>query len=169
VIREGAAIRDLYPDYVEKHSVYEMLAAAYEAKGDKAAAMAQLAQYAQIGGRDPATLKRLAAWQEQAGQKQAAAATLARINFVYPLDSDLHSRLGSLYLDLGKKNEAIREFQALVAGKPVDMAGAQYQLARAYAAAQRTEDARNAVVNALEVAPGYKDAQRLLLELDGKD
>ena len=35
-IKEGNAIRDLYPDYVEEHSVYEMLADAYLAKGDKA-------------------------------------------------------------------------------------------------------------------------------------
>ena len=38
VIREGAAIRDFYPDYVEPGSVYEFMADAYEAKGDKAAA-----------------------------------------------------------------------------------------------------------------------------------
>ena len=36
VIREGAAIRDLYPDYVEAGSLYELLAEAYLAKGDKA-------------------------------------------------------------------------------------------------------------------------------------
>ena len=30
-------------------------------------------------------------------------------------------------------------------------------------------DARDAVLNALEIAPGYKDAQKLLLELNGKD
>jgi tetratricopeptide (TPR) repeat protein len=169
VIREGTAIRDLYPDYVEKNSVYEMLAEAYAAKGDKAAAMAQLAKYAEIGGRDPAILKKLAAWQQEAGRKAEAAATLARINYVYPLDTDLHSRLGALYLELGKNKEAVREFQALVAGKPVDMAGAQYQLARAYLAERRIDEARDAVVNALEIAPGYKEAQRLLLELDGKD
>ncbi len=36
VIKQGTAIRDMYPDYVEEHSVYEILAAAYTAKGNKA-------------------------------------------------------------------------------------------------------------------------------------
>ena len=35
VIKEGTAIRDMYPDYVEEHSVYEALAEAYLATGDK--------------------------------------------------------------------------------------------------------------------------------------
>ena len=34
-IREGLEIRDLYPDYIEGGSVYELLADAYSAKGDK--------------------------------------------------------------------------------------------------------------------------------------
>jgi hypothetical protein len=34
--QEGDAIRDWYPDYVETGSVYERLADAYLAKGDKA-------------------------------------------------------------------------------------------------------------------------------------
>jgi tetratricopeptide (TPR) repeat protein len=169
VVREGAAIRDLYPDFVEADSVYEMMADAYAAQGNKTAAIAQLEKYATVGGRNPATLKKLAAWQSEAGHKAEAAAALAKVNYVYPLDEDLHKRLGALDLELGKNDDAIREFQAVVGGKPGDMAGAQYQLARAYVAAHRKNDARDAVLNALEIAPGYKDAQRLLLELNGKD
>jgi tetratricopeptide (TPR) repeat protein len=168
-LREGAAIRDLYPDYVEANSVYEMMADAYAALGNKAAAVAQLEKYAAVGGRNPAVLKKLAAWQSEMGRKAEAAAALAKINYVYPLDEDLHRRLGALDLELGRNEEAIREFQAVVGGKPGDMAGAQYQLARAYLAARRKDEAREAVLDALEIAPGYKDAQRLLLELDGKD
>ena len=44
VIKEGTAIRDFYPDYVEDHSIYELLAQAYTAKDDKAAAMARTAR-----------------------------------------------------------------------------------------------------------------------------
>jgi len=50
VIKEGLAIRDLYPDYVEAGSVYEFLAAAYVAKDDKGAAMDQLERYVHAGG-----------------------------------------------------------------------------------------------------------------------
>ena len=60
VIRDGPAIRDIYPDYVEAGNVYEFLADAYLAKGDKKAAMDELERYAKVGGRSPDTLKQLA-------------------------------------------------------------------------------------------------------------
>lgn len=169
VIKEGTAIRDLYPDYVEAHSVYEMMADAYIGKNDKPSAIRSLEAYAKQGGRSPATLKKLATLEEEAGDKKSAAVTLARINYIYPLDEDLHRRLGALYMDLGNRDGAVREYQALVAGKPIDQADSNYRLALAYNAAGRKDDARDAVINALEAAPGYKAAQRLLLELSGKD
>jgi tetratricopeptide (TPR) repeat protein len=169
VIKEGKAIRDMYPDYVEGASVYELLAEAYAAKGDKTNAIAHLEDYAKHGGRYPATLKKLATLQDEAGNKQAAARALARLNYVYPTDEELHRRLGGLYLDLGNRDGAIRELQAVIAMKPLDLADANYKLAMAYKAAGKKDEARDAVLNALEAAPGYKAAQRLLLELDGKD
>ncbi len=45
VIRLGTEARDLYPDYVEDHSIYESLANAYLAKGNNAAAIGQLERY----------------------------------------------------------------------------------------------------------------------------
>ena len=108
--------------------------------------------------------------QEDDGNKKEAAATLARLNYIYPLDEEMHERLGGLYLELGNQSGAIREYQAVLAApKPVDPAAANYRLALALRAAGKKDEARDAVLNALEVAPGYKDAQRLLLELDGKD
>ncbi|MBS1875334.1 MAG: tetratricopeptide repeat protein [Acidobacteria bacterium] len=168
-LKQGAAIRDLYPDYVESHSVYEMMADASLGKGDKRSAIVQLQAYAKQGGRTPATLKKLAGLQEEAGDKNGAAATLARINYIYPQDEELHRRLGALYLENGNPAAAVREYQVLVAGKPLDQADSNYRLALAFKAAGRKDDARDAVINALEAAPGYKAAQRLLLELDGKD
>ena len=47
MIRKATRIRDLYPDYVEAGSVYEFLADAYLAKGDKAKAMAELERYSE--------------------------------------------------------------------------------------------------------------------------
>ncbi|MGA3204458.1 MAG: hypothetical protein ABSF12_18355, partial [Bryobacteraceae bacterium] len=45
VISDGVRIRDLYPDYVDAASVYEFLADAYQAKGEKDKQMAELARY----------------------------------------------------------------------------------------------------------------------------
>ncbi len=168
VISDGVRIRDLYPDYVEAASVYEFLADAYLAKGEKDKEMAELARYSKIGGRNPVTLKQLAQLQADAGQKREAAATLERINLIYPKDEDLHKRLGALYLDLNNPAAAVREFAAVVAGSPIDPAGAHYELARALKLAHRTEEAKDEVLNALEAAPSFKPAQKLLLELNVK-
>ncbi|MGA3189830.1 MAG: hypothetical protein ABSF22_22210 [Bryobacteraceae bacterium] len=168
VIKDGVRIRDLYPDYVDAASVYEFLAEAYKEKGDKADEMAELARYSKIGGRNPTTVKQLAQLQADAGQKREAAATLERLNLIYPKDEELHKRLGTLYLDLNNPTFAVREFAAVIAGPPIDLAGAHYDLARALKQANRTEEAKDEVLSALEAAPSFKPAQRLLLELNVK-
>ena len=166
VIKEGLAARDIYSDYVEAGSVYEFLSDAYLAKNDKAKAIAELQRYSDIGGRNPATLKQLATLQAEAGNKRAAVKDLERLNLIYLKDEEAHRKLGELYMELNNANGAAREFQAVLAGGTVDQAGAHYELARALKAANRLDDARNEVIAALEVAPGFKPAQKLLLELN---
>ena len=168
MIREGVRVRDLYPEYVEAASVYEFLADAYKAKGEKDKQMAELARYSKIGGRNPSTLKELAQLQSDAGQKKEAAATLERLNLIFPKDEDLHKRLGALYLDLNNPTLAVREYTALVAMPPIDPAGAHYELARALKQANRIEEAKDEVLSSLEAAPNFKPAQKLLLELNVK-
>src|SRR5581483_2547083 len=166
VIKEGNAIRDVYSDYVEDGSVYEFLAKAYLAKNDKPHAIAELQRYSDVGGRNPATLKQLATLQTEAGNKKAAAKALERLNLIYLKDEEAHKKLGDLDMELNKPNEAAREYGAVIAGGTVDQAGAHYQMARALKAANKLDDARNEVLAALEVAPGFKPAQKLLLELN---
>lgn len=165
VIKEGMRIRDFYPDYVEAHSVYEMLADAYLEKGDKKAARLQLEKYSATGGRSSTLVKRLAMLEVEAGEPKKAAATLERLNYIYPQDEELHRRLGELWLAQNNAAGAIREYQAVLAMKPGDQAGAHYLLAKAMHQASRNDDAREQVFLALEVAPGFKPAQQLLLEL----
>jgi tetratricopeptide (TPR) repeat protein len=169
VIKEGNAIRDLYSDYVEAGSVYEFLADAYLAKGDKAKAIAELERYSSIGGREPSVLKQLATLETEAGHKKEAAAALERLNLIYLKDEEAHKKLGELDMELGNPTGAAREFQAVVAGSPIDAAGAHYELARALQATHHLDEARDEVLSALEAAPGFKPAQKLLLELNVKE
>ncbi len=166
VIKEGTAIRDYYPDYVEQHSIYELLAQAHEAKGDKKAALAELQRYVKRGGRNPESIKKAAKLLEESGNKAEAAAVLDRLNFIYPMDSRAHQMLGSLLLEQGKPAGAVREFGAVVANKPDDPAQAHYDLARAYHLNKETEKAKDELLAALETAPGFRQAQKLLLELE---
>jgi tetratricopeptide (TPR) repeat protein len=114
----------------------------------------------------PAVLKRLAALEETAGQPVEAAATLERVNYIYPVkDEDLHRRLGDLLFAKKQYEGTIREYNARVASNPVDKAGAEFDLAQAYFAAGQRDKAQESVLAALETAPGYRPAQKLLLEL----
>jgi tetratricopeptide (TPR) repeat protein len=166
VIKEGNAIRDFYPDYVEDHSIYELLAQAYDEKGDKKSAMAQLQAYVKRGGRNPESIKKAAKLLEESGNKAEAAATLERLNVIYPMDNPAHQMLGSLLLEQGKPAGAIREFAAVVANKPIDPAQAHFDLARAYHLNKENEKAKDELLAALETAPGFRQAQKLLLELE---
>ena len=165
VIKEGTAIRDMYPDYVEEHSVYEALAEAYLAQGNKPKAIEELLRYEKIGGRDPETLKLLSKNLEEAGRTKEAADALIRLNFIYPMDPAAHASLGNLLLGQGDLKGSEREFAAVLARNPQDPAQAHYDLARAYHADKKMDQAKEEILAALEAAPGFRPAQKLLLEL----
>jgi len=169
VIREGAAVRDVYPEYVEAGSAYELLAEAHLAQGNKAAAAAELARWADAGGREPVLIKKLAALLEETGRKKEAARALNRLNWIYPQDEEAHRKLGELLLAEGDAGAAIREYRAVIALKPQDTAVAHFNLARAYRQANRLPEAQEQILLALEAAPGYRPAQKMLLELAGAE
>ena len=168
VLRRGQAMIAMYPEYVGDASPYELIADAAKAKGDVNTEAATLTAYVHEGGQTPALLKRLASLQESAGQRGDAAATLARLNYIYPVkDEELHRKLGDLLYAQKQYDGAVREYNALVALNPLDKAGAEFSLAQAYLGAGKKDKAQESVLAALETAPGYRPAQKLLLELQG--
>ena len=162
---KGEIVRSLYPDYVYPANPYEFMAQADVAKGDKPAAAAILTAYEKMGGHNPPALKQLASLEEELCKPGEAAATLERLNYVYPVDEDLHHHLGDLWLEQKNYPGAIQEYNAVLAMQPLDKAAAQYNLARAYLAAGQKDLAEDHVVSSLEAAPSYRPAQKLLLQL----
>ncbi len=170
VIRNGDAVIRMYPDYVYDGNAYELLAAAYLAKQNRQGAAETLTRYEQRGGRRPDMLKKLAQLEEDLGHPAEAAATLDRINYIDPAyDEDLHRHLGRLWLQLKNYDGAIREYRAVLALHPLDKASAEFELAQAYFAAGKRDEAQDAVLASLEVAPDYRPAQKLLLRLTGQE
>jgi Tfp pilus assembly protein PilF len=166
VLEQGPAILAMYPEYVDEANVYILMADAHKEKGDSKSEAVILTAYEHEGGQMPAALKRLAALEEAAGKPAEAAATLERVNYIYPVkDEDLHRRLGDLLFAEKQYDGAIREYEARIASNPVDKAGAEFNLAQAYFAAGQKDKAQESVLAALETAPGYRPAQKLLLEL----
>jgi tetratricopeptide (TPR) repeat protein len=169
VLREGEVVRNMYPEYVGDANAYEFLAVADLATNDKKAAAAVLTGYEKMGGQDPSILKKLASLEEELGEPKEAAATLDRINYIYPVhDEGLHRHLGDLWFAQANYPGAIREYTAVIALNPLDKAGAQFNLAQAYYASGQHDKAEESVLAALEAAPGYRPAQKLLLEIEHK-
>jgi tetratricopeptide (TPR) repeat protein len=107
--------------------------------------------------------------QQDGGDKPAAIATLEKINLIDPVfDTDSHRHLGDLLMDTRDFGAARREFAAVLALHPLDPAQANYDLARACHAAGDAQCAMDAVLAALEIAPDFRPAQKLLLELNGQ-
>jgi tetratricopeptide (TPR) repeat protein len=169
VLREGEEVRKMYPDYVYAANAYEFMAQADLAKGNKPAAASILKDYETHGGRNPEALKQLASLEVELGDPQAGAATLDRLNYIYPEDEDLHRRLADLWYTQKNYAGAIREFDAVLAMKPLDRVSAEFGLARSYFAEGEKDKARDHVLAALETAPDYRPAQQLLLQLEDSD
>ncbi|MGH9470488.1 MAG: tetratricopeptide repeat protein [Terriglobia bacterium] len=167
ILKDGQTVRSMYPQYVYADSAYQYLAEAEVVKGDLKAAVATLEDYEKRGGLSPSLLKELASLEEKLAEPQQAAVTLDRINYIYPMDESLHRQLGDLWFAEGNYHGAIREYAALAALHPLDIASSQFDLARAYFAAGQKNKAEEHVLSSLESAPDYRPAQKLLLEIEG--
>jgi tetratricopeptide (TPR) repeat protein len=169
VVKAAPEVLRLYPEYVGAANAYEFFAAAQVTKGDKQGAMETLTAYERMGGESPDTLTKLASLEEELGHAKEAAATLDRINYIYPESEGLHRHLGELWFAQGNYTGAVREYTALLALKPLDKASAQFELAQAYFAAGEKDKAEESVLLALETAPGFRPAQKLLLQIKSEE
>ena len=165
VIAPATEAQAIYPEYVESGNSYTLLAEAYLADDDKEAAADQLQSYQQRGGRSPATIKKLAKLLDELGRRAEAIEALEGLLYIAPGDEELHGPLGEWLLKAGRLDEALREFKTQLALTPVDLAGAHFNLARTYHKMEDPARTREQVLMALEAAPSYRPAQKLLLEI----
>ena len=164
-IAEGVKARDIYPQFSEGGSAYVVLANAYEKKGDKAKASAELQRYQKMGGKDPDEIVKLADLLDGLGKRQEAIEALSELNYVYLGDEKVHQKLGGWLFEANRDKEALREYQAVLALNPLDKVGAHFNLARTYHKMKDRENTRRQVLLALEAAPSYRPAQKLLMEI----
>ncbi len=158
-----AAIR-IFPEYVETDSPYVQLAQAYAATGAVDKELEILLAFWQRGGYVPQAVGKLARLLYQAGRKDEAIEVLYSINYVTPFDAELHTTLGDWMLEAGRTEHALTEYQVVLGMKPHDLADAHYRVARANHLLDRSDEARKHLLSALEIAPHYRPAQKLLLE-----
>jgi len=155
----------ILPNDVEDGSPYVALAQAQYAQGANPQALETLETYWKRGGHDPQALNRLAIELHALGRKEDAVAVMQSISYVAPFDSNQHGQHGDWLLELDRPADALTEYRVALALNPPDLATAHYRVARAQLALQAPREARAAVLRALEIAPSFAPAQKLLLEL----
>ncbi len=165
IIELAEHLIDLLPGYVEPDSPYIALAQSRDSLGDRAGAIDALSAFWRHGGYDPGTLKRLGEWLTESGQQAEAIAVLQAVNLVDPLDGELHGTLGDLLMAADRAAEALPEYLVALALDPHDKATAYYRLARAHSALGDREASQAQLLMALDVAPNFRPAQKLLLDL----
>ena len=162
--RADAAI-DAFPAHVDDGNSYIPRALAYDELDRRAEALDTLETYWKLGGYSPGALRRLGAWLHEAGRREDAIAVYNDLIMVTPLDAEVHTTLGDWMLAEGMADGALREYRALLAMNPHDLAGAHYRLATAYFELEDQARTREHLLYALETAPHYREAQQLLLEI----
>lgn len=159
---------DLYPAWTHAGNPYLALAELYAARGNADARIAVLERYLRYAEHGAEAARELGAHYAARDDLERARAYFERSIEVDPYDPDAWSELARLYAQSGRHDEAVYAWRAVIGLDPVDRATAQYELARSLHAAGRKTAARRALLEALEQAPGFRDAQRLLLEwVDG--
>lgn len=159
------AALEAYPDYVGPGNAYERLAAIYRSQNRTDELIQVLTGYLQRAELDADASMELSGLLLERGDREAARSLLERSLYVVPYNIDAHDRLADLYRDAGLHEQAITHHRAVLALEPPDRAIAYFELARSLQAGGRQEEALRTVLQSLEIAPGFRDAQKLLLEI----
>jgi cellulose synthase operon protein C len=166
--REAASAAILMlPEFTADGSAYEVLAAAEEGAGNTNAAIAAWQAWRKAGGWEPTAMRKYGALLLAAGRKTEAMEVLAAVNFADPLSAQGHDQLGQLLLEHKQAEFAKREYEVLLALQPADTAVPHFGLARAYQLSGDKTRARQFLLESLDVAPNFRPAQKLLLEMIG--
>ncbi len=159
----------VYPDYVEVDSPYIAMARAYTRLNDKENEFKTLETFWQRGGYAPRALLALADDYLERDQQNDALKVLRDVLWADPFAEDVHAKLGDIYLAQENPQQALDEYLVLLALDPLDKADANLKIATAYKALNDSEKTMEYLMTALDIAPQYRPAQMLLLEMSRTD
>jgi tetratricopeptide (TPR) repeat protein len=165
VAAKAAETIALFPDYVDEGSAYIAKARAHRELSETALGIDTLLEYRRRGGHDPDALIALARALGEAGRNDDAIDVFEDVLMVAPLRAEVHREFGERLTAAGRHREALVEYQALLAMNPQDLADAHFRLAKTHVALDDRAKGREHLLYALEIAPHYREAQQLLLEV----
>ena len=165
VVAKAAEAIELFPDYVDEGSPYIAKARAHRELGETVLMTNTLLEYRRRGGYEPEALITLARTLGEAARNDEALDVFKDVLMVAPLRSQVHLDYGDRLMAANRPREALVEYQALLAMNPQDLAEAHFRVAKTYVALEDKAKGREHLLYALEIAPHYREAQQLLLEV----
>ena len=161
---------EIYSDYTGPGNPHDGLAEVYRRRGQ----ITELAQVLRnhLAGYPygDAQAVELAGILLQRTDTTQAVSYLTRSRYTQPYDANVLGQLAKLYADLDQHAQAVEMRRAILALNPINRAEAQFALATSLYHNRQVTEAKRAVLQSLEIAPGYREAQRLLLKIvDGDE
>lgn len=159
--------QELFPYYVQRGNPYQLLVQIYLETQREVEALAQLEKWIQMDGGSTEPLIKAA---EIYGKHQdwvSLSRVLDLSIYIDPYDEAIQEKLGQASLESKNWDLAIAAYQTLVALNKTDPAEAHLDLAKAFLASGDRNAAKRETLRSLEIAPAYRNAQKLLLKLSG--
>ena len=157
---------DLYPAQTGEDSAYAMLAAAQRGLNETNEERETLAKLASMEDDDLRAYSRLMELDEAGKDWEAVTTNSERYLAVNPLVPQPYRFLARASEEKGQSIPAVRSYQRLLMLDPPDLADAHFRLARQLRKLGDYPAAKRQTLEALEEAPRFHAAQRLLLEIE---
>lgn len=159
---------ELLPSYTGYPSPPLVLSQIYEQEGNREAQLEQLELLLENLQHDYGSAIILAEAALESGDYDRAEYYIDRAIQVDPYRADVHQLKASYAEDIGNSELAVTEYEVLLKLEINDPAEAQTNLAEAYLRNGQPLQAKENILRALETAPSYQRAQRILLQsVDG--
>ncbi|WP_196782094.1 tetratricopeptide repeat protein [Bremerella volcania] len=162
-------LQQLAPDYAGDGSPLPMKAQILKELGETQQELAVLEQLAKLRADAIDAYRRLAELHAEAGQWQSVVVNAKRIRAVNPLIQEPYLLLAKAGEQMDEGEVAIEGLSTLAVLHPYDPADVHFRLAQRLHETQQNEKALRHVLLALEEAPRYRAALKLLLELTEHD
>ena len=158
-------LEQLDPNDVGPGNIYELRAAIARAAHDTPAERAALQAWAARDGNSQTALIRLAEIDDGKQDWSGLADAARRLLAINPLIVAPHRWLATAAAHLGERDEAIAAYRAWATLDTTDPAEIHFRLARLLKESDQTDAAKREVLKALEFAPRFRAAHKLLLDL----
>jgi Tfp pilus assembly protein PilF len=159
---------EILPDYSGYPSPALVLSQVYEAMGNQEARLQWLEIMLENQQHDFSSPLLLANDALDRGDLERAGYFLERALAVNPYRADIHHAGARLARELGDTARTVQQYEVLLVLDQSDPVDARTNLAQAYLDNNQTPEARQNVLRALEIAPGYERAQQILLQSVGR-